>query len=202
MRIRTATADDASGMARVHVDTWRTAYRGILPASVLSALSYEARTERWRENLKQAGPQQFTLVAEDDNGEVVGFAGGGPERDGTVGYDGEIYAVYVLAQHQWRGIGRQLMSVSARHLMDQGFGATMLWALEANARARTFYEALGGRLIARKTKNIADTPQIEVAYGWPDLKVLVNAGKSATASWTSGADHDPDRSSSSTTQRD
>ena len=43
MRIRTATADDASGMARVHVDTWRTAYRDILPASVLSALSYEAR---------------------------------------------------------------------------------------------------------------------------------------------------------------
>ena len=41
MRIRTATVDDASGMARVHVDTWRTAYRDILPASVLSTLSYE-----------------------------------------------------------------------------------------------------------------------------------------------------------------
>jgi hypothetical protein len=86
--------------------------------------------------------------------------------------------------------------------MDQGFGAAMLWALEANASARTFYEALGGQLIGRKTKDIADSPQIEVAYGWPDLKVLFNAGKSATASWTSGADHDPDRSSSSTTQPD
>ena len=152
MRIRTATADDAPGMARVHVDTWRTAYRDILPVSVLSALSYEARTERWRENLKQAGPQQFTLVAEDDGGELVGFAGGGPERDGTAGYDGEIYAVYVLAQQQRRGIGRQLMGVSARRLMDHGFGAAMLWALEANWRARAFYEALGGQLIGRKAK--------------------------------------------------
>ena len=92
---------------------------------------------------------------------------------GLPGYDGEIYAVYVLAQHQRRGIGRQLMGVSARHLMDQGFGAAMLWALEANGRARAFYEALGGQLIGRKTKDIADTPQIEVAYGWPDLTMLV-----------------------------
>jgi ribosomal protein S18 acetylase RimI-like enzyme len=202
MRIRTATADDASGIARVHVDTWRTAYRDILPASVLSALSYEARTERWRANLKQAGPQQFTLVAEDDGGEVVGFAGGGPERDGTPSYDGEIYAVYVLPQQQRRGIGRQLMAVSARQLMDQGFGAAMLWALEANGRARAFYEALGGQLIGRKAKVIADTPLVEVAYGWPDLAELVSVGGPVTAFYTLGADHDPDRSSYPAPQRD
>jgi ribosomal protein S18 acetylase RimI-like enzyme len=176
MLIRAATTDDAPGMARVHVDTWRTAYRDILPAGFLDALSYEARTQRWRENLTQAGPQQFTLVAEDDACELVGFAGGGPERDGTPGYDGEIYAVYVLAQHQRRGIGRQLMVTCARHLANQGFGAAMLWALEANWRARSFYETLGGKLIGRKMKVIGDTPLIEVAYGWPDLAVLGSTG--------------------------
>jgi len=181
MLIRAATVDDAPGMARVHVDTWRAAYRGIVAAAFLDALSYEARTERWRENLNQAGPQQFTLVAEDDGGEVVGFAGGGPERDGTPGYDGEIYAVYVLAQYQHRGIGRQLMSAGAHHLMDRGFGAAMLWALEANWRAQSFYEALGGRLIGRKMKTIGDTPLVEVAYGWPDLAVLASTGKPVTA---------------------
>ena len=180
MRVRVASVEDAPGIARVHVDTWRTAYRGILPADFLNALSYEARTQRWCENLAQAGPQQFTLVAEDDDA-VVGFAGGGPERDGMPGYDGEIYAVYVLAQHQRRGIGRQLMGVSARRLMDHGFGAAMLWALEANWRARAFYEALGGQFIGRKAKVVADTPQIEVAYGWPDLALLVSAVKVITA---------------------
>jgi ribosomal protein S18 acetylase RimI-like enzyme len=202
MRIRTATADDAPGLARVHVDTWRTAYRDILPATFLDALSYEARAERWRTNLGQAGPQQFTLVAEDDGSEVVGFAGGGPERDGMPGYDGEIYAVYVLAQHQGRGIGRQLMGVSAHHLMEQGFRAAMLWAMEANRRARSFYEMLGGQLVGRKMMTIADTPQIEVAYGWPDLTMLVNGGKSTTALSTYGADHDLNRSSNSASQRD
>jgi ribosomal protein S18 acetylase RimI-like enzyme len=181
MRVRVASVEDAPGIARVHVDTWRTAYRGILPADFLNALSYEARTQRWCENLAQAGPQQFTLVAEDDDGTVVGFAGGGSERDGMPGYDGEIYAVYVLTQHQRRGIGRQLMGVSARRLMDHGFGAAMLWALEANWRARAFYEALGGQFIGRKAKVVADTPQIEVAYGWPDLALLVSAVKVITA---------------------
>ncbi len=202
MRIRTATAADASGLARVHVDTWRSAYRDILPATFLEALSYEARAERWRTNLGQASPQQFTLVAEDDGGEVVGFAGGGPERDGMPGYDGEIYAVYVLAQHQGRGIGRQLMSVSTRHLMEQGFRATMLWAMEANRRARSFYEMLGGQLVGRKMMTIADTPQIEVAYGWPDLTMLVNAGRSVPTVHGLGVDHDPNRSSNSAPQRD
>jgi ribosomal protein S18 acetylase RimI-like enzyme len=188
-------------MARVHVDTWRTAYRGILPADFLNALSYEARTQRWCENLAQAGSQQFTLVAEDDDA-VVGFAGGGPERDGMPGYDGEIYAVYVLTQHQRRGIGRQLMSVSARNLADRGFRTATLWALETNWRARTFYEALGGQLIGRKTKVIADTPLVEVAYGWLDLAELVSAGGPATAFYTLGADHDPDRSSHPAPHRD
>jgi len=202
MRIRTATADDAPGIARVHVDTWRTAYRGILPADFLNALSYEARTQRWCENLAQAGQQQFTLVAEDDGGQVVGFAGGGPERDGMPGYDGEIYAVYVLTHHQRCGIGQQLMSVSARHLVDRGFRTATLWALEANWRARAFYEALRGQLIGRKTKVIADTPLVEVAYGWPDLAELVSAGSPVTASCTLGADHDPDRSTHPAPQRD
>jgi len=201
MHIRTATVDDAPGMARVHVDTWRAAYRGILPADFLDALSYEARTQRWCENLAQAGPQQFTLVAEDDSGELVGFARGGPERDGMPGYDGEIYAVYVLAQHQRRGIGRQLMSTSARHLMELGFRAAVVWALEANRRARSFYEILGGKLIDRKMVTIADAPQVEVAYGWLNLAELVGAG--APPRFTlSGADHDPDRHDNSTPQRD
>ena len=32
MRIREATPDDVPGIARVHVDTWRTAYVDIVPA--------------------------------------------------------------------------------------------------------------------------------------------------------------------------
>src|SRR5918998_4172552 len=45
--VREARPADAAGIARVHVDTWRTTYRGIVPDDHLDALSYEARERFW-----------------------------------------------------------------------------------------------------------------------------------------------------------
>jgi ribosomal protein S18 acetylase RimI-like enzyme len=184
MGIREATPQDAPMIAHVHVESWRTAYRGILPDDFLDGLTAQSREERWRERLANPVAQQCILVVEEEPGRLVGFAFGGPERDGTPGYDSEIYAIYLLAERRRQGIGRQLMSLSARHLVDRGFAAALLWTFEANGRARAFYEALGGQLIHRKVKVIGDTSQIEVAYGWPNLAVLVSAGKAATVSQT------------------
>lgn len=184
---RVAAPGDAAQLARISVDTWRTAYRDILPTDFLDGLSYESREQRWRGQLAQARPQGLDLVAEDDaagiaGGCVVGFACSGPERDGIPGYDGEIYAIYVLAEHQHRGIGQQLMAASARHLAAQGFRAVMLWTLEGNLRARAFYEALGGQIIRHKPVVIGETSLIEVAYGWPSLDALLVEERPAEAS--------------------
>jgi len=45
MIIRKAKLDDATGIAKVHVDSWRTTYKGIIPDDFLNNLSYEQRTE-------------------------------------------------------------------------------------------------------------------------------------------------------------
>ena len=47
--------DDVPGIARVHMDTWRTAYVDIVPAEYLAGLSYDAAESRWRENLSSQG---------------------------------------------------------------------------------------------------------------------------------------------------
>lgn len=172
MRIRDATPEDADQVARILVDTWRAAYGHIFPADFLVALSYEERARRWRDRLAESSPQLFILVAEDSDGVLIGLVSGGVERDGIPGYDGEIYAVYVLSAHHRRGIGRQLMAAGARHLAADGYRAMMLWVLEENHQARAFYEALGGWLIGRKPEVIGETPVIEVAFGWPDVKTL------------------------------
>ncbi|NJK75848.1 MAG: GNAT family N-acetyltransferase, partial [Microcoleus sp. SU_5_6] len=41
MIVRAATIDDTPAIARVNADTWRTAYRNIIPADFLANLSYE-----------------------------------------------------------------------------------------------------------------------------------------------------------------
>jgi hypothetical protein len=43
MQIREASLPDAAGIARVHVDTWRSAYRGIVPNPVLDEANLGAR---------------------------------------------------------------------------------------------------------------------------------------------------------------
>ena len=129
MRIREATLDDIPGIARVHVDTWRTAYVDIVPAAHLAGLSYEQRESRWREILIPMGDLRCHFVAENDAGQIVGIATGGPERDGMPGYDGEIYGLYVLAAYQSQGIGRALLQTVAQRLAADRFKAMILWVL-------------------------------------------------------------------------
>jgi len=168
MRIREATPDDVPGIARVHVDTWRTAYPGIVPAEHLAGLSYERSEARWREHAFREGSPSLVFVAE-DAGRIVASASGGPERDGLSGYDGELYGLYVLAAYQRQGIGRELTQTVARRLAAGGFKAMILWALKDNTKTRAFYEAMGGVSAGEKTITIGGAQLIEVAYGWPDL---------------------------------
>jgi len=78
--IRTATSEDAPAIAHVQVQTWKTAYGGVIADEFLDACSVAERTDRWSEILQR--PEQGSFVAEIESHGVIGFANGGPERDG------------------------------------------------------------------------------------------------------------------------
>ncbi|OAI89021.1 hypothetical protein AYO36_02410 [Exiguobacterium sp. KKBO11] len=69
MRIREARLEDASAIARVHIDAWRETYQGIIPDTYLVQLSHEKRTKQWEQTLVD----QRVYVAVSGE-EVVGFA--------------------------------------------------------------------------------------------------------------------------------
>ena len=96
MILRAAHPTDAAAIAKVHINSWRTTYKGIVPDDFLATLSYEQRTPWWRNILLQPAPTSFVYVAEDPHGQVIGFASGGPERGGDPDYAGELYAIYLL----------------------------------------------------------------------------------------------------------
>lgn len=84
MMIRKARSEDAKGIAKVHIDSWRTTYRGIVPDTYLKALHYEEKEEIW----KRAILTGSVFIAENEEGQIVGFANGGKERSGQYsGYD-------------------------------------------------------------------------------------------------------------------
>lgn len=141
--IERARAEHAAGIARVHVTTWRHAYRGLVPAAHLASLDELARAARWRDRLRAPEPTSMTLVALDEAGEVAGFVDYGVERDAAAAARGEweIRALYVDPARQRGGAGRALVAAA---LVDSARApAVRLWVLAENANARAFYERVG-----------------------------------------------------------
>lgn len=175
--IRPAVMQDAAGIASVHVESWRSSYQGIFPANFLASLSVERREAYWRQQLALTNSSEHIFVVEDEAGQIVGFASGGPIRDNIDGFDGELYLIYLLASAQGKGYGRGLITQVARQLKAAGLQAMMLWVLEHNRAGRSFYEALGGEpLLVTKPFMIEGIELTEVAYGWRDLNTLMVSG--------------------------
>ena len=172
MRVRSGQIADAKAIAGVHVDSWRSTYKGILPDDFLVSLSYERRERGWRDIFANAGRQRsFVYVAEEEAERVVGFVHGGPEREHDPFHKGELYAIYLLESYHHKGIGRQLVRVAAQQLIESGFEAMLVWVLADNP-SRRFYERMGGRQVREKKIKIGGVDFVEVAYGWSDLRSL------------------------------
>jgi len=187
MVIRVAHMDDASALARVIVDTGRAAHRGQVPDEVLTkvplAEAYAESERNWARTLREIAegitPQKCVYVAEDEVGAVVGLAMGGPPKQQSPQQSGEIYVLYVRASHQRRGLGRRLVQAVAAHLAQLGMPTLLIGCLAANAPARRFYEALGGRVVGERAFDEDGIMLPEVVYRWADTRTLVQPGGSS-----------------------
>ena len=174
MMIREATHDDVAAIARVHVDSWRSTYQGIIPDEYLAKQSYEKREVSWNQILNGVpNNSNFTYVAENESGEVIGFANGGLERTKNPNFQGELNAIYILEKYQRQGIGRKLLGVVAHRLIESDVNSMLVWVLAKNPACQ-FYEALGGAKVKEQKIERGGATLIEVAYGWTDTVKLRN----------------------------
>jgi ribosomal protein S18 acetylase RimI-like enzyme len=174
VRVRRAVVDDAEAIERVRTDTWRYAYRGLMPDSVLDRMGYDAT--RRRSLMSGLPPDQFVLVAEDDAA-VVGFCLGGPASGPGEQFSGEVYAIYVLPQRHGRGIGRALLQAAALELAERGFLSMIVWVLRENVPSRRFYERMGGRHVRDEERELAGVRLTESGYGWDDVGPLARSAR-------------------------
>lgn len=180
--IRPAVPEDAEAIARVHVASWQTTYRGIIPDDVLAGLSVERRAEMWARAAGLSGRDGRSLTVAHDGHIIVGFAAGGPVQHPDPVYTGELYAIYLLASHQRLGVGRRLVAAVAEALAAGHHRTMLLWVLSANARARRFYESLGGRAVREQLTTIGGSDYPETGYGWDDLPALIRRLSGAAGS--------------------
>lgn len=144
IRVRPAVADDARGIAGIHVRTWQSAYRGHLPDRYLDGLEPSQREPMWTRAIAEHRPDTVTLVAYDAAmpERLLGFAATGPARDDR-STTGELYAIYIDPDAQAHGAGRALIVAAEGALRKAGFAVALLWVLESNEAAKGFYAHMG-----------------------------------------------------------
>jgi hypothetical protein len=166
--IREREERDIPGIARVRVDAWRAAYRGIVPQAHLDGLSYTADEERFLQRYRETReqPNLFFYAAVGENGQVLGFGVGGPEREGFPGYPGELYALYIHPSYQGQGIGRGLAQTIFDRLVAANLFPALVWCLKDNLKACAFYHHLRGIEVGQKTIAIGGKSLLEVGFGY------------------------------------
>ena len=159
-------------MVRVHIESWRTTYSGIVSENAFDQMEREApaRESRWADRIRQSADAFY--IAEHDARGPVGFSSGGANRENSHDFPGELYAIYVLKEHQGRGLGHALVREVVRQLLADGRTAMLVWVLARNPYRR-FYEALGGRPVRTSSHEIGGEPFETVAYGFSDLRSLI-----------------------------
>jgi GNAT superfamily N-acetyltransferase len=177
--VRPAILDDAEGIAKVHVKGWQEAYVGQLPQHVLDRQSVPARLRMWSGLLQEPVHTRWTFVAIDPSAGVVGFAGGVRTKPVMFGPAFKVPVLYVLQSHLRRGLGRMLMHALGKAIAQHGSGAVALWSLASNQSARSFYEAIGGRLVSVLTETDSNGRLALAGYRWRSATALADGADSS-----------------------
>jgi GNAT superfamily N-acetyltransferase len=172
--LRSAAPRDAEAIARVRIDGWRTAYRGLVPAAYLDGMQVDANTALW-DRILSAGPNSASVFVTVRGDEVVGFAAGNKLGEPRYGLDAELTAVYLRREFQRVGIGRRLIAAVVDAQRAYGATGMIVWLLAANKPARAFYEALSAELLIEQAFQWDGMDLLEAAYGWRDLTALAAA---------------------------
>jgi len=171
MKIREAKLTDATGIAKVHVDSWRTTYKNIISNEFLQKLSYEQRTNSWIQNINDQS--NYVLVAENMEEEIVGFAVCGKRLSNQIDHSGDLTSIYILEEYQGQGIGKQLIHQLFLQCKKLGFNRVFVEVLEDN-KTRYFYEYYGAKLQKTEKIKIGGTDLNLLVYEWDCISKALN----------------------------
>lgn len=142
-KIRYAEINDAKVLGKIHSESWKIAYKGIVPDSVLDNITADKR-ERYFEKALSENLEEDTLIFVDNK--AVGLMTIGKcrdnDRDNTYG---EIWGIYLLPEYWNMGIGSHYINWGINELKNRNFKKITLWVLEDSLNSRRFYERMGFR---------------------------------------------------------
>lgn len=160
--IREAIENDAVSIGIVYTESWKSAYKGMIPDEYLNQLDSEKRAERFKRDLVEY-KNTYYYIAESD-GKVIGVLALHKSRDLDLEQAGEINSIYLLPGYWNKGFGKQMMAFAVEKLKKLGFSLISLWVLEDNQRAKAFYEKSGFIKDGKKQEFTIMKPVIVTRY--------------------------------------
>lgn len=176
MSIRQATFADRDAVAELHIASMQRTYRPFLSEKYLTQVIPTERracwTERFASNLE---PNYIVLVAKDNADTLAGFVClvlNPADHWGTL-----IDSLHVSARHQRQGLGKRLLAAAIADLDAQRANMPVhLLVYEGNSGARGLYDALGGKIAERLTRNLGIRGDVVLfRYVWESPTALLTA---------------------------
>lgn len=169
IHIRRATKDDIAGIVKVHVESWKTTYKGIFANEILENVTFEQRKKQWENIFQKEDNPQYRFIAEMLTGEIIGFIDGGTERMDTYNCDMELYAIYILQDYQGLKVGKRLFQALLSECINNNMESLLVWVVSNNP-SKKFYEKYNPEKI--DTKLLERLNVEEIAYAWRDMDCL------------------------------
>lgn len=128
--------DNPIEISNIYERSWKYAYKNMIPQDYLDSIP----TGHWAERIKEGGKSNLVII---EDGHMIGTASTCRSRWETYSDYGEIVSLYFLPEYLGKGYGKKLLQACIEELAEQGFSNILLWVLEENHRARSFYEKNG-----------------------------------------------------------
>lgn len=144
-----ASPQDAPDIARIQLVTWRTAYRAVLPASLLDDWDEDAATSAWHAAAASPPTPGHGLLVAREGTTPVGFAAFGPaeltagEQSHPAGPTTELTTLLVEPRWGRRGHGSRLLAAVVDIAVAAGAARLQSWLLEPDSVSARFLESAG-----------------------------------------------------------
>jgi len=176
--IRQATEDGVEGLAHIHNEGWRAAYKDLLDHPDFNVPSLRDRQDQWNEWIQNK--DSITKLAMTNEGNVAGLASYGRLKTPPPGmspirplYSAELYGLYLLPDYYRQGLGSKLVREAACDLKDMKHNSLCVWTIEKNKRGMAFYKAMGGERCGKHMISLGPHKVYDICYGWRDTAILL-----------------------------
>ena len=151
MEFRKGAPEDAASVQRVARESWHTAHDHIIGENAVEDLLDEWYSQDGlEESIDREDAPMFLAT---DDGEVIGFAQGGPSEDGPA--DAVLGRICVLSEHWGKGVGTELLHRLFDALRADGQDSVWLSVMADNNVGKSFYDKHSFKVYEERTVELA-----------------------------------------------